>query len=131
MHGHFWSDNEIQAFGRFVDTNDNKLTHFKISTYNDIFHHLDDILRHVYRMTNIKVFNFVVNFLEQIQPQSLKNLLPICKKLKKVKLSITIDDFDLWQTFRQFDELKELNISYSSGIGSVLIRVLLKPRYHS
>ena len=89
----------------------------------DIYHHLNDILRHVYRLINIKFFLFSDTSTElmQIHVHSFKNLVPLCKKLKKIKLFVTIDNFDLWQTFRHFDALKELNISCSDSFGSVLI----------
>ena len=35
---------------------------------------------------------------------------PVCKNLKKVFLDFSLDDFDLWHTFRHFDALEELRI---------------------
>ena len=125
MHKHLWSDTEIQAFGRFVNTNNNNLIYLVVITDIDIYHHSNDILRHVCRMTNLKVFIFMDESIEsiQIQVQSFKDLVPFCKKLQKVKCYVNIDNFDLWQTFRDFDALKELTIdfSYYNCLGSILI----------
>ena len=83
---------------------------------------MDDFLKHVNGLTNLKVFNFDAESRELIliQVQGLKDLVPVCKKLNKIELFVTIDNFDLWQTFRHFDTIKELNIS-CYGLGSVLI----------
>ena len=132
----FWSDNDIHAFGRFVDMNDNILTHLiiLINIDNSIIAHLDDILRHINRMTNIEFFRLIDESDEkiQIQAQGLKDLVPVCKKLKKVSLCVTFDDLDLWQIFKHFDALKELNISYLYSLlrsGSTLIdtKTRIKP----
>ena len=94
IHYDFWSDTEIQAFVRFVDTNDNKLIHLVIDTEMDtnIYVHLDDIFKHVCRMTNLKVFRFldVSEEFTPIQVQAFKHLVPVCKKLKKVSLCVTL-----------------------------------------
>ena len=131
IHSHLWSDNDIQAFGRFVDTNDNNLIHLKITTDIDIYHHLDDILRSVCRMTNIKIFRFIDIGGEpiDIQTQGLRDLVPVCKRLKKVSLCVNINNFDLWQIFSHFNALKELTIDKLFGFGSLLIdtKTRIKP----
>ena len=130
IHMHLWSDTEIQAFGRFVDTNDNKLIHLVIITDIDIYQHLDDILRHVCRMTKLKLLTFADKNRKPIRilTQGFKDLAFVCKKMKKVILFVTIDNFYLWQTFRHFDALKELFISCIFGFGSILIDTKTKIR---
>ena len=130
-HYHMWSDTDIQAFGRFVDTNDNKLIHLEITTDIDIYNRLDDILRQIRRMTNIKVFAIEEyelqlnnDSIERIlnEAKVLRCLVPVCKEFKKLKLLVsTIVDFDLWQTFRHFDALKELTIGFPCSSGSILL----------
>ena len=89
---HLWSDNEIQAFVRFVDMNDNNLIRLEITTHIHIYHHLDDIPRHVNGLTNLKFFRFIETSREQINisTQGLIDLVPVCKKLKKVLLCVNI-----------------------------------------
>ena len=124
IHYDLWSDTKIQAFGRFFDMNDNKLIHLEIVTEMDtnIYVHLDDIFKHVCRMTKLKVFRFldVSEEFIPIQVQAFKHLVPVCKKLKKVSLCVTINVLDIWQTFSHFDALKELTITHLRSASNLI-----------
>ena len=90
-----------------------------IFTNPDVYQFLDNILRHVQRIPNLRFFYFYESSqsLSQIPSSKFEDLGPVCKNLKEVVLDFSLNNFDLWHTFRHFDELQRLEIK---GFSSVL-----------
>ena len=113
---------------RFVDKYQNKkFLQFILYSKTDVYDFLDDILIHVKRLLNLKVLHIYENSNED---EPLQRPIPrfddlgrVCKSLKKVVLDLTLDNFDLWHTFRYFDGLRELEIKRNSihKVGPVLV----------
>ena len=127
----FWSDEDVNDFGRIVDRYQNTIRILGIYAEDDIQPYLDVIFQHIGRLPNLKVFDFFVRRQEVIQNQvpTIKHLGRGCKKLKKVTLDFSNDSFNLWQVLSDCDALEVLEMEASHGNELVLLdsKVAIKP----